>query len=295
MSGYQTRIIDIRAAVSYTQPTVDLRVVAAGFTVRAVQIGVIAALDEKGQNKRFLDSVVAQSLPAIGVFKPAADAFDLSDSLTTATQKSFFESLTATDVVLVQKDFLRIFADESVAEDSPAIEVEKPFAHELLAEDAPPVFGISKLFAEDVVTEDLAEVGDGSTYEFSKGLTNVVSLDDVRTYDIAKNLQDALGLSDAVSQTVAKALLDAFSTTELVGTSFTKTLADTISSPDVVSLFTAKAVADSLAVQDALSRVFQKALGDSALVGDAGNLVCQNYCDLTYFESNYVGEYREFA
>jgi hypothetical protein len=54
-------------------------------------------------------------------------------------------------------------------------------------------------------------------------------------------------------------------------------------------------LADTTSAVDATSLSPEKAIADMIELADAGSLVAQNYCDITYFAEDYVGESRTFS
>jgi hypothetical protein len=113
---------------------------------------------------------------------------------------------------------------------------------------------------------------------------------------------------------MAKPFYDDAGTADLYQASVTKPVSDSASLTDDILVFdTGKFLNDNSGVGDAISKGFNRApileafavtdqpsLGsglvknDSALITDSGSLRSQGYCDLSYFEDDYVGAIRSF-
>ena len=81
-----------------------------------------------------------------------------------------------------------------------------------------------------------------------------------------------------------------------------KTLSISLEKADTVSFIDSPAndffkqiTPDSIAFSDQIVKNPGKELSDSAAPDDTGWLIAQNYCDITYFLEDYVGEYRTFT
>jgi hypothetical protein len=155
----------------------------------------------------------------------------------------------------------------------------------------------NKTFALSSLKTETAAVSDSTRAAVIKRLAHSVSVVDVinivkitlrtvndtvtvattTTKHAFKNLQHTVVPIETVSRAVSKALADAFSASSATFTSFSKALADTLTAADVAAVASTKAVADSFGFSE------------------SGSVISQGYCGLTYFEADYVGEYRTFA
>jgi hypothetical protein len=142
---------------------------------------------------------------------------------------------------------------------------------------------------------DGADVGDGSTYSFQKYINNTILLADARFFDIDKALADEPGIVDNIAIETIKEFTDSFSASSVTFTSFTKALADTLTAADVATVASTKILSDTASTADLAVRSTTKAVADSFGFSESGSVVSQGYCDPTYFEADYVGEYRTFA
>jgi hypothetical protein len=136
----------------------------------------------------------------------------------------------------------------------------------------------SKSFAD---TQTLSEVIFIAT-TFNRSFEDTTSVDDAATRDVGKLLEDSLAAADAATLAVTKLLEDTIALADsVVGINFTDTEDDALA-------------IDDLGIDDDPEWNLGKNLSDTASTTDAGLLIMQDYCDITYFLEDYVGEARTF-
>lgn len=167
--------------------------------------------------------------------------------------------------------------------------------------------------------DSVAQV-DAATKAFGKNLTDVAALAEQISLGTSKSAADTQTLSDVIfiATTFNRAFADTTSFTDAATRSVGKVLADSVNETDAVSLAVTKLIADSLAMADSVvginftdneddavaiddlgvdddpAWVLGKNLSDTASTTDAGLLIMQDYCDITYFLEDYVGQSRTF-
>jgi hypothetical protein len=138
--------------------------------------------------------------------------------------------------------------------------------------------GTSKSFADSTSFSDLVTIAT----TFNRDFADTTSFTDAATRDVGKLLEDSLAASDAASVAVTKLLADSLAMADsVVGITFTD------GEDDALAI-------DDLGIGDDPEWNLGKNLSDTTSTTDAGLLIMQNYCDITYFLEDYVGESRTF-
>jgi hypothetical protein len=144
---------------------------------------------------------------------------------------------------------------------------------------------------------------DALTHLTTKGVSDSVSLSEVflATLVFLRDFADSVDALDAHSIDFSRPLADSFELVENTSSVFTKSLSSGVAMNDsfdlgdgAIYVFT-KGVMNVVFAQDAHVKAYNKALADMIAVTDAGVLAIQNYCDITYFAEDYVGESRIFS
>jgi hypothetical protein len=165
-------------------------------------------------------------------------------------------------------------------------------------------------------------VVDSVSIEALKNFFDQASVSDEIRSLVGKNLADSVNMSDSVSLllTFIREFADSVGTSDSQVIDFAKNLGDPVVPTDTLSFFTEKLISDGVAindmadiddgftfqfeayftnlafVNDSLIRVDTfKNFFDTASVEDTGSLICQDYCDITYFAEDYVGQSRTFT
>lgn len=135
--------------------------------------------------------------------------------------------------------------------------------------------------------------------QFLRSFEHAVATDDVAALSLTKNITDAV---TAVEGDFAAVVANLQSPTDIaaVGEALTfnvsKSLEDTPLAADSISIQTLLAFTDFVSVTDNLQfeGSNEQFYGDQLSVGDSGSLLMQDYADITYFASDYVGTSRTF-
>ncbi len=268
--------------------------VEAGFTLSYVAIAASVVLDELGFNKKFRDAVAVAEAKTFALSSLKTEVVAVPDSHRAAVAKVLAHSVSVADVINIVKTTLRTVNDAVNVTTVTTKHIFKNLQHAVLPVDVVSQ-AVNKLLADAFALNDGTDVGDGSTYSFQKFINNVTSVGDARFFAIAKTLTDQLGVADDVAIEAAKSLADAFSASSATFTSFSKALADTLTAADVAAVASTKTFSDTAGTADSAVRSTTKAVADSFGFTESGSVISQGYCDLTYFEADYVGEYRTFA
>jgi hypothetical protein len=179
-----------------------------------------------------------------------SETVSLSEDTTFFTDKSVSETLTASDVFTPGWDYNREHFDTISVSESTAIDFTvAPFA-------------------------DLVVNSDASTIEFVQApVSETLSAGDVAVVEtfFPRDFLDTVGISDS------SVIL------------FLRPFSDTIAQDDSLVVDFAAGKADTATVAESASVFLDKPLSDSVALADGGLIIIQDYCDLTYFESDYVG------
>lgn len=267
------------------------------FAASSVYLAALAVLDSSGRTKKFYDSQVISDAVALGVSKPLSDAIAPAQSyLSLHFRRPLADSFSTTDYVVVVKTFLREFSDSISAPDAHVFSLSRPLSDSVSAQQTLVTRSYAKNLADAFGLNDHFDANDGSTYSFTKSINNAAFVSDGQVFGVSKSLlDDVVSPSDAYALGVSKPLSDSFSTVENTALALAKRLADTFSLSQTLVLGTSKVLADTVSLPDAAYYNMAKQLSDTQAVADQGSLVAQSYCDITYFEADYVGEYREFT
>ena len=182
------------------------------------------------------------------------------------------------------------------------------------------VLAITGKFVEFIaVTDTLTEIDDTSL-AITKQLTDITELAEQISLGFNTSFADSQALSDLfeLATTFNRDFADTTSFSDAFSQSLDKPLADSMSDADAATLAVAKLIADSLAMADSVVGInftdneddavaiddlgidddpewnLGKNLADTASTTDAGLLIMQDYCDITYFLEDYVGQARTF-
>jgi hypothetical protein len=179
---------------------------------------------------------------------------------------------------------------------------------------------ITGKFVEYIYVDDTITETDATTLAITKQLTDITELAEQISLGTTKALSDSAAMSDlfTLASTFNRDFADIASFSDVFSQSLDKPLADSMSDADAATLAVAKLIADSLAMADSVVGInftdneddavaiddlgidddpawnLGKNLADTASTTDAGLLIMQDYCDITYFLEDYVGQSRTF-
>ena len=285
---------DLVASTTASVAQASVSASVAGFRLSYVAIAASVVLDELGFNKKVRDAVIVAEAKTFALSSLKTEVVAVPDSTRAAVAKVLAHSVSVVDVINIVKITLRTVNDTVTVATTTTKHAFKNLQHTVVPSDVVSR-AVNKLLADAFALNDGTDVGDGSTYSFQKFINNVASVGDARFFAIAKTLTDQLGVADDVAIEAAKSLADAFSASSATFTSFSKALADTLTAADVAAVASTKTFSDTAGTADSAVRSTTKAVADSFGFSESGSVISQGYCDLTYFEADYVGEYRTFA
>ena len=291
-----TAVVRLRVSVGVVDPVATVQQVTPAADVQYILMMPSAFLDTTGRYRYIPQLVVVSDVVALGVAKTlSSPEVSLTDALAHLTTKGLADSVSLSEVFLATLIFLRDFTDSVDVPDAHALSFSKALVDNFaLTEVVSRVF--TKSLSSGVAMNDSFDLGDGAVFAFTKGVMNVVFAADAQTKTVTKGITDTQALTDALAYDFAKALADSVAATEAISLASGKILTDTAGAVDAaVFVFGKLADPDSVSLADAVFLSHNKAFSDMIGAADTGSLVAQNYCDITYFAEDYVGEFRSFS
>ena len=146
-------------------------------------------------------------------------------------------------------------------------------------------------------------LSDTTVFDTVKGLSDSVGFTEVflATLVFLRDLADTAVVSDAHAVAFSKPATDSVSASDASVRSFFKNLTsgvamnDSFAAGDGLTYSFAKGITNVVFAADAANFSHSKSVSDMIGTTDAGVLAIQNYCDITYFAEDYVGEFRTFS
>lgn len=136
---------------------------------------------------------------------------------------------------------------------------------------------VQKVVAEAVTPTDVVNV----LLIYQRTFTDAFAALDALSYEIDKNLADYFATADSISFSTSKEFADSVGMVDNMDTDIQYLIIKTISELVYTS--------DTHIIEAVLAKA------DSVTVGSSGLLVMQDYCDITYFAEDYVGQSRTFT
>jgi len=182
------------------------------------------------------------------------------------------------------------------------------------------VTAITGKFVEFIYVDDTITETDATTLAITKQLTDIAELAEQISLGTSKSFADSTSFSDLVELVTSfnRTFEDTASFSDAATRSVDKLLADSVTETDAATVAVTKLIADSVAMADSVVSInftdteddalaiddlgmdddpewnLGKNLSDTASTTDAGLLIMQDYCDITYFLEDYVGQSRTF-
>jgi len=206
--------------------------------------------------------------------------------------KQLADSFSMVDQVDIAYDIGKVFADAYTTIDTTTVTPGKGVADSVFMVDnmdGDIEFALIKTISElQFVTDSLLAV-------VGKQITDTFSGIDTASVTLGKVFSDSVTESDSSVINFGKNPTDNVSLQEVLTRVLSKAFADSFTGIDTTAYAFAKVLTDISAITDqsTIASSLQKA--DNAVLDDAGLLVMQDYCDITYFLEDYVGQSRTFT
>lgn len=279
-------VVDAGASVYYVLPVAALSY---------IELTLSASLDTLNKNPYIGDSTVVLDAAFLEVIKKFSDASTVSDYSNINFGKNPSDSISLSETVKTLLIFIRNFSDTVSVSEQVAIDAIKHLADMISLSDADSR-AFSKFVPDGVAMQDGADVADGLITVITKYVMNMAFVDDVKFVDFSKLLSDTFTQTDSHAIDFSRPLFDSFGFTDAQTIITDLAKADSATAIEQIYLALSKLISgDSVVFSDQIVNNLGKVLSDTAAPDDAGWLYAQNYCDITYFAEDYVGEYRTFT
>ena len=280
-------VVDARAEVSYVLPVA---------AISYIDMKLTASLDVLNRNPYVSETQVVVDKAVLAVAKRFSDGFSTADAI---TDKAFglnkSESVSFIDALVVVITFIRDVADSALLSDAVAVDAIKNLFDSVGNTDTNS-YDFSKFIPDGVAMQDGADVQDGNVHHFEKYVMNMAFPTDANQKFFEKLLLDTFSALDALSVSFSKPLFDSFAFTDTQTFDFGIVKSDSVNTTEsLANAFSKQISPDSIAFSDLIVKNLGKGLSDFVVPEDVGSLRLQNYCDITYFAEDYVGESRTFT
>lgn len=253
-----------------------------------------AYLDTSGRFQYFPEEVFVTDATFRVVGKTLNNTFGQTDYATRSVSLHKHDSVSVPDFIIRTLEFIRRFTDTTTPTDTLR-------------------YTFSRQLADTFTTTDL------KSFTFSRPLASSFSNTDFATTHLTKNNSESVPVLDASARIMLKHVTDTFSHSDATTWSASKGLANAVTTSDVYNKVIGRVINDGFAmndsadladgityqsvkyitnlafVTDSSTREWNANKSDSVNLGSSGSLTSQNYCDLSYFAEDYVGESRTFS
>ena len=147
-----------------------------------------------------------------------------------------------------------------------------------------------------IADADSFYLADSIATAFNKAASDSVTMSDsvVTVLIFLRDFADTVSLSDSTAKLISPAYVETVSTSDANVIAFDSGKADSFSLSDFTAAVYSPAYSDTVSSSDATTLSTDKLFSETMSTSDSGSLIAQNYCDITYFAEDYVGEYRTF-
>lgn len=263
-------------------------------SISYVDLVLTAALDTTGRYQYLQHAAVMLDGTRYSLAKSLADGVSTPDAMRYEFEKSAAgDNVELSDEFSKLLTFIRRFSDAAATADTVALVAAKAL-------------------------QDSSLLYDAQAKQFVKARADAVSMADAARRAVSKPAADTAGVGDAAAKSTGKLVTDAVETAEDVLLALAKLLVETVGAQDSAYRTVAKLISDGVGMNDAFDTgdgaVFSfskgvsnvtivgdatskhpaKAVADSATTADSGVLTMQDYCEIDYFLTDYVGQSRVF-
>lgn len=280
-------VVDASASITYTVPVA---------VISAIQLSISnAGLDTTNKNPYVNEIQIILDSVFLSTAKKLQDLVVPVDSVGKSLAKPATDIFSVSDTVRTLLIFIRKFSDATNTSDHVAISALKNIADSYALADSRSA-AFNKLIPDGVAMQDGADIADGLVTNITKYIMNMAFTNDAKVIDYSKSVLDSFTQTDAKAIDFSRPVLDSFGLLDsnTIVTALAK--AESLAAVDQIYLGLSKLISgDSVVFSEQIVNNLGKVLSDTAAPDDAGWLYAQNYCDITYFAEDYVGEYRTFT
>jgi hypothetical protein len=147
-----------------------------------------------------------------------------------------------------------------------------------------------------IADADSFYLADSTETAFGKAASDSVTMSDsvVTVTVFIRDFAETISLADSATRLVSPAYIETVFTSDAKVLAFSIGKADSFSLSDFTAVVYSPAYSDTVSSSDATTLSTDKLFSETMSTSDSGSLIAQNYCDITYFAEDYVGESRTF-
>lgn len=254
-----------------------------------IELTTYAELDTTGRFRYVPELVLMLDAVKITAYKALQDSQGLSDNAILAATKRLADSFAFSDYA--KRDTEKLLTD-SVGQ----TELLRYVLAKLLADS----FGTNDAAAKTAskALGDAFGLTDQQTFNVGKVIADSVSFTETlyRVLIFIRNVADSLVIADAVSKLITKAPFEeSVSVSDASTAQAIKVLNDSVAMDDGTSVgdgstyFFTKNINNVVFATELIANLFSKPLTDSVGLSESGLVRAQSYCDISYFDADYVG------
>lgn len=275
----------VKVEVSYLQPT---------FATSYIDVKICAAVtfpDVLG-----VEVLTPTDLVSLTTTKSFADTYSgFQDSTVRSFVKGNSDSVTMTDDIDIDFFLQKLLVENQPLTDAKAYQLIKPLFENLSPADAQQLSFVKEL--SDIVNIP----ADSIVYAINKGLQETTTFSDFITTTLIfiRTFSDSVTSSDSPSITSELAKSESLASSDTQTLFVDKSLSESLNlldnmDGDIEYVFI-KVVSELLVTSDTQAVDFAPNKSDNAVLSSSGFLYMQDYCDITYFLEDYVGQTRTFT
>lgn len=238
-------------------------------------LALVSDLIAMAFSRPLIDVMSAADDSRVELIKATGDAISLASACVRVIDKVLSETLVAADHHRLQLNKLLT----NVAPVLDAVVTESKLARvDSAGVDDSSVRSPIKVMLDSVYGDD------ASSYSLDALRRDVASPYDFSVWAAVKAQRDSVDTSDNVDRLLIyqRQFADAFG------------LNDSADASDGITYQAVKSISNAIAPVDSMAHMAALGKADSAALADTGLLVCQGYCDLSYFAEDYTGVTRAF-
>lgn len=285
----------LAAATSVVVAGASVTVVVPAANLNYILLASAAYLDTSGRFQYFPEEIFVADASFRSTQKALTDTFGSTDYIASIdTELAYTDSVSLPDYIIRTLEYIRNFTDTTTTVDALSYTFARPLANSFGLAD-------SKSFAFSRPVSSSFGSTDFATTHLTKGNFETLSVPDTSRWIVQKGLLDSFSHTDSNVKSVAKGLANSVATSETfrktIGRVITDGFAmnDTADLVDGVTYQTVKYITNIVFTSDTSTRAWNANKADSVSLTSSGSLTSQNYCDLSYFAEDYVGESRTFS
>jgi len=147
-----------------------------------------------------------------------------------------------------------------------------------------------------IADADSFYLDDATTVDFEQTTSDSVTMSDsvVTVLIFIRDFAEIISLADSAAKLISPAYVETVSTADTKVIAVDSGKADSFSLSDFTAVVYSPAYSDTVSSLDATTLATSKLFSETMSTSDSGLVVAQNYCDITYFAADYVGESRTF-